>query len=354
MQWNLSMFVRVTGYLVEIKFTPGQEVKKGEVLFEIDPRPYKASADQAHAQIELSKAKLQLAKANFARMREIAKTPGAVSQQEIDTTSANLEQAAAEVESADAAAESADLNLSFTDITAPIDGIIGRPLLTLGNLITQDTTLLTTIVSQDPMFAYFDVDERSMLRYQQLIREGKVHSARAGEKVPVQLGLANDNGTYPHEGELDFVNNRVDPLTGTIQVRGIFTNPKPERGGARIFTPGLFVRVRMPIGEPHKAMLIPQAAIGMDQGRNYVMVVNDQDIVESRTIELGPQEAGGMQVVEPVQTVHQDDKPSDPKGEEQGEESLTPNDQIIFGGLQKVRPGDKVIPKLAEYQPTGS
>lgn len=344
---SVEVRARVTGYLDEIKFEPGQDVEKEDLLFKIDPRPYQAAADQAHSQIALAKAKLDLAKADFSRAAAIAKTPGAISQQEIDTAAAMLRQAEAQLTAAKAAAESADLNLEFTDVIAPISGVISRPLLTVGNLITQDTSLLTTIVSQDPMWAYFDVDERSMLRYQAMIREGKVKSARAGEEVPVQVGLANDED-YPHEGHLDFVNNRVDPLTGTIQVRGVFPNPKPERGDVRLFTPGLFVRVRLPIGEPHEAMLIPQAAIGIDQGRKYLLVVNDQDIVEYRTITTGPEEADGMQVVVPVKIVRDKEGIRVANAGESGEDSLSPTDRVIVGGLQKVRAGDKINPRTAE------
>lgn len=345
---SVDVRARVTGYLVEINFKPGQEVKKDDLLFRIDPRPYKAAADEAHSRISLAKAKLGLAKANFNRAKDIAKTPGAISQQEMDTAAAELQQADAELEASTADAESADLNLGFTEITAPIEGIIGRPLLTLGNLITQDSSLLTTIVSQDPMYAYFDVDERSMLMYQQLIREGKVKSARAGEVVPVEVGLANEGNKYPHAGQLDFVNNRVDPLTGTIQVRGMFPNPKPEKGTARTFTPGLFVRVRLPIGTAHPAMVIPQAAIGSDQGRKFVLVVNDQSIVEYRPIKTGPEEAGGTQVVEPLKIVREGNAIRLAGDGEKGEDSLTPKDRVIIGGLQKIRPGDQVTPKDAE------
>lgn len=334
---------RVTGYLVKINFHPGQDVKAGELLFKIDPRPYQAAADQAHSQIELSKAKLGLAMADYKRDVEIARTPGAISQQEIDTVAAALQQAKADLQAAEAAAENADLNLEFTDITAPVDGVIGRALLTLGNLITQDTTLLTTIVSQDPMYAYFDVDERSMLRYQQLIREGKVKSARAGEVVPIQVGLANEGTEYPHTGALDFVNNRVDPLTGTIQVRGVFPNPKPEHGVARLFTPGLFVRVRLPVGEPSPAMLLSQAAIGNDQGKKYVFIINQKDVVEYRPITVGPEQPDGMQVVLPVEMVRDGDVVRTAKEGEKGFESLTPQDRVVIGGLQKIRPGDKVV-----------
>jgi multidrug efflux system membrane fusion protein len=339
---------RVTGYLVKINFKPGQDVVKGDLLFKIDPRPYQAAADQARSQIELAKAKLGLAMADYKRDVEIAKTPGAVSQQELDTAGAVLQQAKAELQAAKAASESADLNLEFTDIAAPVDGVIGRPLLTLGNLITQDSTLLTTIVSQDPMYAYFDVDERSMLRYQKMIREGKVKSARAGEDVPVQVGLANEGNKYPHTGSLDFVNNRVDPLTGTIQVRGVFPNPKPERGIARQFTPGLFVRVRLPVGQPSDALLLPQAAIGTDQGRKFVLVVNAKNAVEYRPITVGPEEPDGMQVVLPVQMVKEGDQSRVAEAGETGFDSLTPQDRVIIGGLQKVRPGDQVAVKVQQ------
>jgi multidrug efflux pump subunit AcrA (membrane-fusion protein) len=159
------------------------------------------------------------------------------------------------------------------------------------------------------------------------------------------VGLADEADKYPHEGFLDFVNNRLDPLTGTIQVRGIFPNPPPKKGRARTFTPGLFVRVRLPIGAPHPALLVPQAAIGTDQGRKYLLVVNDQNVVEYRPITVGPAEAGGMQVVLPVRMVRDREGLRIAADGEAGFESISPGDNVIIGGLQKVRQGDKVMIK---------
>ena len=341
---SVDIRARVTGYLEEIKFTEGQFVNKGDLLFKIDPRPYKAAADQAHSQIALAEARLDLAKANFNRMKDIAKTPGAVSQQEVDTTSAMLKQANAELQAARATAESADLNLKWTDVDAPISGIISRTFLTVGNLISQNTTLLTTIVSQDPIYAYFDVDERAVLRYQQLVRDGEVKSVRKGETVPVELGLANEDDKYPHTGYIEFVDNRLNTLTGTLSLRGVFQNP--EVGGkTRTFTPGLFVRVRMPIGEPHKAMVIPQSAIQTDQGQKYVLVVNDQNLVEKRSITTGPEEPNGMQVVIPAKALGEVSTADLGQTNEQSQQDLTPNDRVIVSRLQTIRSGAKVLPK---------
>jgi RND family efflux transporter MFP subunit len=342
---SVEVRARVTGYLVAIDFEAGKEVKTGQRLFKIDPRPYKAVLDQAKAQVALAEAKLKLAMADLERSRGIAKTPGAISQQDLDRYLAAQGEAEAAVVAAKANAESAELDYKFTDVLSPIDGIVGRNLITLGNLVSMDKTLLTTIVSADPMYAYFDVDERTMLRAQQRIREGKMESARKGVKLPVQLGLATDGNDYPHEGYLDFVDNQIDATTGTINVRGVFPNPLPENDGPRLLTPGLFVRIRLPMGEPQPMLVVPVTAIGTDQDKRFVLVVNDQDVVEYRPVKLGPDLPDGQQAVEPVLIVRTERGIQLGEGKV-GQPSLTDKDRVIVSGLLRVRPGMTVAPAM--------
>ena len=223
---TVEIRARVTGYLFEINFKPGAEVKKGDQLCLIDPRPYKADLDQAKSQILLAKANLSLAIADLARGKEIGKTEGAISQQDLDKYAAAQSAADANVKAAVAAAESADLNWKFTKVVAPFDGLASRNFVDIGNLVTQDQTLLTTVVEQGKMYGYFDVDENLVKRIQDLIREGKVKSARKYGDVPVELGLINEGGRYPHVGHIDFVDNVIDPGTGTLNIRGLFGQPE--------------------------------------------------------------------------------------------------------------------------------
>ena len=219
---------RVTGYLVKMPFTEGSEVKKNDLLFEIDPRPYQALLDQAEGQVALNNARLKLAKADNARAKEINKTPGAISTQDLDTYQAKEEEAMAELAASTANLETYKLNREFCEVTSPIDGEVSRYFFTLGNLANQDTTLLTTVVSLDPIYAYFDVDERTLLEIRNAINTGKLELLGPGE-IPVMMGLQGEDG-YPHKGVVNFVNNRVDPFTGTITLRGLFANPKPASG----------------------------------------------------------------------------------------------------------------------------
>jgi membrane fusion protein, multidrug efflux system len=344
---NVEVRARVTGYLVSIDFTSGAEVKKDQRLFQIDPRPYKATLDQAKAQVVLAEAQLKLAIADNARAVELAKTPGAISKQDLDKYAAAQDQASAAVQANKASAESAELNLKFTDVLSPIDGSVGRNLLTLGNLINQDTTLLTTVVSEDPIYGYFDVDERTMLNVQELIREGKIKSAKEGQ-FPVEYGLANEKEEYPHKGVVDFVNTQVDSSTGTLQVRGVFKNPVAGPGKPRLLRPGMFLRIRVPLGEPHKALIVPQAAIGRDQAKKFLLVVDDKGVIEYRPITLGSEQPGGKQAVNPVMIVRSEKDFRVAKPGEKGEPSLKAGEKIIVGGLQKVRPGMTVEAKPAD------
>jgi multidrug efflux system membrane fusion protein len=311
----VSIRARVTGYLTKIPFKEGSEVKKDDLLFEIDPRPYKALVDQADAQVTLSKAQYNLAKATYERdMAANARTPGTVAQQQIDQDRASVEEADARIKAAQASLEAYRLNLGFTEVRSPIDGQVGRVYYTLGNLVTQDSTLLTTVVSLDPMYAYFDVDERTVLRVRNAINAGKIAPAPDLSAIPVGLGLEGEDG-FPHPGKLDFVNNTVNPNTGTMSVRGRFDNPRPENG-RRLLSPGMFVRVRLPIGSAYTATLVIDRAIGSDQGLKFVYVVDKDNKIVYRRVTTGALQEDGLRVVEGVSA----------------------DEWVVVGALQQVRP----------------
>ena len=313
---DVEVRARVTGYLEKVLFTEGAEVTKGQPLFQIDPRPYAALLHSAEASVGQDRATLDLAKTEFARAEQLM-PKNAIAGTDYDQAKNAVEVAKARVKSSEAAVETAKLNLDFCSIPAPIDGRISRQLIDPNNMVQADQTPLTTIVTQDPIYAYFDEDERTMLRVRRLIRAGKVKSAREA-KITVLLGLADEEG-YPHEGVVNFVDNRVDQATGTLRLRGIFPNPK------RILSPGLFVRIRVPIGDPHPSLLISEQALGSDQGQKFVYVVNPKNEVTYRRVETGMLQ-DGLRVIE--------------KG-------LAANERVVLSGLQRIRPGIKIEPKMA-------
>jgi membrane fusion protein, multidrug efflux system len=332
---SIDLQARVTGYLDSIDFTPGDEIKAGTQLFKIDPRPFQAKLDIAEAQVQLAEARHKLAEADLARAQELLRTPGVISQAEFDKYIAAETEAVANFAAAEANFNAAKLDVDYTSVVTMIEGVAGRNYPSVGDLIRQDDTLLTTVVTQDPMHAYFEVDEQTMLRVGRLIHEGKIKSRANGADIPVEMALADERDKFPHRGMMDFINNRISSSTGTREIRAVFENPLLSDGKTRMFTAGMFVRIRVPLGQPHDAMLIPEAAIGTDQGRKYVLVVNADDAVEQRLIELGPQEGEGLQVVTPVEGA----------STHPGEEVMPPlsvDDRIIVGGLQLVRPGAKV------------
>jgi multidrug efflux system membrane fusion protein len=308
---------RVTGYLTRMPFKEGEEVKQGDLLFEIDPRPYRAQLDQAIGQVNLYKAQWQLARTTYARDCAINRAmAGAATQQQIDQDAAAVEEAAARIKATEAAAEVNRLNLDFCQVTSPIDGQVSRYYLTLGNLANQDQTLLTTVVSLDPMYAYFDVDESTMLRVIRAIQAGRIKGALG---APVDLGLPGDEG-YPLRGQVNFRNNAVNPSTGTISVRGVFSNPRLENG-VRLLRPGMFVRIRLPIGQPHKALLVIDRAVGSDQGIKFVYVLDKDSKVQYRRVTTGPLQEDGLRVIE---------------------QGIGPDDRVVIGAVQQVRPNMKV------------
>ncbi len=338
---SVEVKARVTGYLMEIGFKPGDEVKKGQVLFKVDPRRYKAELDRDNSQVLMSQARLKLAEADLTRANDIIKTPGALSRQDADRYISAQAEAMASLKSAQAMVELAALNLSFTDVVAPITGQVGRNLMTVGNLVVQDETMLTTIVSEDPIFAYFDVDERTLLRLNKGVRDGKFKNAH---EIEIRFGLANEQDQYPHVGQLDFVNNRINASTGTLQMRAIIKNPAPANGGPRLLTPGMFLRVRLAVGDSQKGLVIPQAAIGSDQSRKFVQVVTKEKKVEYRPVKAGPIQPDGRQLVEPIPVVRDEQGVRPATENEKGEDSIKEGEIVIVSGMQRVRPGEVVQP----------
>jgi multidrug efflux system membrane fusion protein len=349
---------RVTGYLVQIPFKEGSEVRgdgrpraavavfglltaplglgsllaasslfpgqwhEGDLLFKIDPRPYQAQLDQAVGQVQLNQASLVLAKTTCARDQAIVKsTPGAISLQQLDQDKAAVDEAEARVKASQASTEVYKLNLEFTKVTSPIDGLVSRYYLTVGNLVNQDQTLLTTVVSLDPMYVYFDMDEPTLLRIRKAENAGKIKPI-ASRQLPVLIGLQGEDG-FPHQGIIDFVNNQVNPATGSIPWRGVFPNPKPD-GGTRLLSPGMFVRVRLPIGQPHPALLVIDRAIGSDQGLKFVYVVDAKHQIQYRRVTTGALQEDGLRVIT---------------------DGLSADDWVLVGGLPQVRPHMQIQPE---------
>src|SRR5262245_20624135 len=314
---SVDVRARVSGYLQSVHFTDGAIVKKGALLFVIDPRPYQAELNRAKATLEQAIARHERTQKDFVRAQQLIKSR-AISQEEVDTRAADQREAQEAVQAGRAAVEAAQLNVEFTQVRAPISGRISREFVTVGNLInggTADSTLLTRIVSLDPIYCYFDVDERAYLKYSRLWRNGQ-RSASREVKIPVYVGLANETG-FPHQGQLDFIDNRLDPNTGTMTGRAVFPNLD------QALIPGLFARTRLPGSGQYEALLIPDGAIGSDQTQRFAFVVNDQNTVEYRKVELGPI-IGGLRVIR---------------------DGLKPEDWVIVNGMQRVRVGTKVDPQ---------
>jgi membrane fusion protein, multidrug efflux system len=304
---------RVSGYIDRIAFKEGDMVKAGDLLFVIDPRPYRAAYESAEAQLERTRASARLAEQQNKRAESLIKT-GTISIDTYDTRSAALGQTGADVHAAEAALASAKLNLDFTEVRSPIAGRVSRALLTLGNLVQADQTVLTTVVSQDPVYVYFQPDEQSFLRYHELARNGE----RANSDNPVRVGLASETG-FPHSGTVNFVNNQVDAATGTINVRATVPNPDG------VFVPGLYARVQLEGRAEYMAMLIDDKAIMTDQDRKYVYVLGPDDKAKRKDVVLGSVH-DGLRVVQ---------------------SGLDANDRVIVAGLQKIfAPDTKVKPNL--------
>jgi RND family efflux transporter MFP subunit len=321
---SVEVRARVSGYLQSVHFTDGAVVKKGALLFVIDPRPYQAELNRAKAALEQAIAQHERTQKDLARAQQLVKSR-AISVVEVDTRAADQRQAQEAVQAARAAVEAARLNVEFTQVKAPISGRISRQLVTEGNLInggTGDSTLLTTIVSLDPIYGYFELDERAYLKYTYVWRSNGARPDSHDGKTPVSLGLANETG-FPHQGHLDFIDNRLDPNTGTMTGRAIFPNPDLA------LVPGLFARTRLPGSGKYEALLVPDAAIGSDQTQRFVLVVNAQNTVEYRQVELGP-------IIDGLRVIRH---------------GLQPEDWVIVNGVQRVRPSARVDPQKQAGSP---
>ena len=318
---------RVSGILMSMHFEPGVNVEKGDLLFVIDPEPYQvdlaaAKAELVSAKAELKRTRVELKRADeLIRKNYISKTERLQRHTDRDVAQAAIALTAAKV-------RSAEIQLGYTRVTAPISGRIGRNLVDIGNLVGEGkATLITTVTQFEPMYAYFHLNERDLLRLMQLRREKFQQTGHDPEsrhnsesKIPLYLGLTNEEG-YPHQGVLDFGESALNTSTGTIELRGVFSNSeKPAR-----LLPGLFTRLRLPVSETPRALLISDRAIAADQSGRYVLVVNQENKVEKRPVTLG-QYIDGMVVIK--KGVHADDR-------------------VIINGLQKARPGSVVNPQTA-------
>jgi RND family efflux transporter MFP subunit len=313
---------RVSGYIDQVAFTEGKVVKHGDLLFVIDPRPYKADYDRAAADVKRFKTSLELAQIEQKRVQRL-KDSGAVSQEEVDERSSTVAQMEADVAGAKAALESAGLNMSFTRVTSPIDGRVSRAEVTRGNLVTGGTnggTFLTSVVSIDPIYLYFEGDEATYLRYIQMARAGERPSSRDAPN-PVRVGLANEEG-FPHEGAMDFVDNQVNSQTGTIRARAVLKN----KDG--LYIPGLFARVQLLGSNEYTAVLIDDRAVNTDQSQKYVLLLAAGNKMEYRRVKLG-------RVIDGLRIVR---------------EGLKPGDVIVVSGAQRVHPGIVVTPQTVAMQ----
>jgi RND family efflux transporter MFP subunit len=328
---SVDIRARVNGYLDKVNFKEGADVNQGDVLFEIDPRPYKAALDQAIGNLTSMEARLKRLDSELIRAQRLVGTT-AMSREDYDKVAGDRGEASASLQALRAAVERAKLDLDFTKVLAPTNGRISRRYIDPGNLVKTDDTLLTTLCSLDPIYAYFDLDERTTLRVQRLFREHQIDWTK-NTSLPVFLGLADEEG-FPHKGTINFADNRLDPDTGTWRLRGIFANVQ------YILSPGLFVRIRLPVGDPYKAILISEQALGTDQGQKYVYVVErkpkqdssgDDNVVAYRRVKVGRVHEG-MRVIT---------------------DGLTKDDTIIVSGLQRARPGATVVPKLVEMPTVG-
>jgi len=315
---TVEIRARVSGYLNEVRFKDGQEVKQGDLLFVIDPRPFERALEQARAELFAATTKVENANLDVTRGQPLIERK-IISDKSFDDRMSLLRDAQASVKVAEAKVKSAELDLSFSTVAAPISGRIGRTLVTAGNWVSAGSvsgaTLLTAIVTQDPIYIYFDVNENNYIKYKRLAERGLAAGA-ADVGAPVEVALPDERG-FPHKGQLDFLDNRLDQGTGTLRARAVLANK------AGLFSPGLFGRVRVTGTPSYAGLLLPDEAIGTDQTNKFVLVVDGDGTVERRNVKLGPL-SDGLRVVR---------------------QGLAPGDWVVTRGLQRARPGGKVAPK---------
>lgn len=321
---EVKMQARVSGYLTNVNFTDGQNVNAGDLLFTIDPRPFERALEQAKAQLDQTKVQVSNAALDVDRGRPLLKRE-IISRKTFDDRENLVREAEATVKVAEARVNTAELELSFTRVLAPISGRIGRALVTPGNFVSgggtdSGSTILTTIVTQDPMYIYFDVSENNALKYQRLAGT----SSNGGSGLigaAVGVGLPDEEG-FPHDGKLDFLDNRLDVGTGTLRARAVVPN------ATGLLSPGMFARVRLQGSPEYEAVLLPDEAIGTDQTSRYVWVVGPDDIPVRKTVKLGP-------IIDGLRVVR--------KGVE-------PDDWVVTKGQQRIRPHMKIVPKKTPLQ----
>ncbi len=315
--FSIDLRARVTGYLTKVYFQEGSIVKEGDPLFDIDARPYEAELARTEANLVQAVAHEARLNSDFKRAADLL-GKRAIGQEEYDKIAGDRAEATAAVGVATASRDAAKLNVEFTKVRAPIDGRISRRNIDPGNHVKADDTILTSIVSLDPIHASFDVDERATLRLQKLAREGKL-SFDPSAKLPVLMGLANEDG-YSQKGTINFADNRVDSDTGTWRLRGVFANPNHG------ISSGLFVHIRLPIGSPYQALLVAEEALAADQGQRFVYVIDNEGKAVYRRVSIGRLH-DGLRVIT---------------------DGLKPDEKVVVKGLQRVRPGAPVSPKVID------
>jgi len=316
---SVEMRARVSGYLDGLHFKDGQIVKQGDLLFTIDKRPFQNTLDQARANLVQAKSNLTFTEADYTRGQQLVRDK-TITEQTFEQRSQAYRNAQASVSNNEAAVRQAELDIQFTELRAPVNGRIGDRRVSPGNLVTGgtagNTTLLATIVSTDPIYFEFTFDEASFLRYERMSKNGNdVASRSAGVQVALKL---IDEQDFAHNGDMDFVDNAIDRSTGTIRGRAVFANPN------NIFTPGMFARVRVPGSPSYEALLVPDAAIGTEQARKFVLTVNADNTVVPKYVTLGQTTADNLRVIK---------------------NGLSPDDRVIVNGLLRARPGQKVTPQ---------
>jgi RND family efflux transporter MFP subunit len=313
---------RVSGYIKRVVFDEGKEVRKGDVLFEIDPRPYEADLARAQAELEQARTAAALATRDVERGQRLVQI-NALSREEFDNRSTAAQRSAAAIQIAEAAVTTARLNLEWTIVRSPISGRVGRAEVTAGNLVQAGSpTPLTSVVSLDPIYVAFEGDEQSYLKYAAMARNG----SRTGNRTPVSLGLADEGDRYPYTGYVDFVDNQLNPESGTIRIRAVVSNRD------RRFTPGLYARVKLVGSGQYQATLIQDRAVGTDQDKKFVMVLGPDSTVSYRAVKLG-RIVNGLRIVQ---------------------EGLKPGEQIVINGLQRIRTGAKVLAAVEPMSPASN
>jgi len=317
---EIDIRARVEGFLENLHFEDGAYIKKGQLLFTIDPKPYKAAVENARGRLGRHQAQLERAEREYQRNLTLFKQ-NAASEANVVKWKSEMEESKAAVVSAQAALDMARLDLGYCTIRSPIAGRISRRKVDVGNLVgAGEFTLLTTIRQGSPIYAYFSINERDLLRVMKMARQEGI-PADNPDKIVLELGLANETG-FPHKGHLDYADSTVDPKTGTLELRGVFPNPGPPY----IIVPGLFVRLRLPVAERENALLVTERALGLDQGGRYLLVVNNENKVEQRHVKIGALR-DGMRVIE---------------------DGLKAEDSVVVKGIQRAIPGAKVTPQQAQ------